>query len=51
MLADHDVMAKKMTGFSSKGEEEALYTNRSKGNFKQQVDGASKRYGDKTKGH
>lgn len=51
MLADHDVMAKQMRGVSSKGEEEALYTNRSKGNLKQQVDGASKRYGDKTKGH
>ena len=44
-------MAKQKGGVSSKGEKEALYTNRSEGNFKQLVDGASKRDGDKAKGH
>ncbi|CAL8997356.1 unnamed protein product [Prunus brigantina] len=33
------------------GEEEALYTNKSKGNFKQHVGSGSKRDGDKVKGH
>ncbi|CAL9014755.1 unnamed protein product [Prunus brigantina] len=44
-------MAKQMGGVSLKGEEEALYTNKSKGNFKQHVGGGSKRDGDKVKGH
>ncbi|CAB4293750.1 unnamed protein product [Prunus armeniaca] len=50
LLADHEAMAKQMGGVSLKGEEEALYTNKSKGNFKQHVGGGSKRYGDKAKG-
>ncbi|CAB4296246.1 unnamed protein product [Prunus armeniaca] len=33
------------------GEEEALYTNKSKGNFKQHIGGGFKRDGDKAKGH
>ncbi|CAL9028014.1 unnamed protein product, partial [Prunus brigantina] len=50
LLADQEAMAKQMGGVSLKGEEEALYTNRSKGNFKQHVGGGSKRDGDKVKG-
>ncbi|CAB4263099.1 unnamed protein product [Prunus armeniaca] len=49
LLADQEAMVKQMGGVSLKGEEEALYTNKSKGNFKQHVGGGSKRYGDKRK--
>ncbi|KAI5349292.1 PREDICTED: eukaryotic initiation factor 4A-15 [Prunus dulcis] len=38
-LADQDAMAKQIGGVSSKGEEEVLYSNRSKGNFKQLISG------------
>ncbi|XP_021821223.1 uncharacterized protein LOC110762835, partial [Prunus avium] len=42
LLADQEAMAKQMGGVSLKGEEEALYSNKSKGNFKQH-------FGDKEK--
>ncbi|KAM1283659.1 hypothetical protein FF1_026659 [Malus domestica] len=49
LLADQEALAKQMRGVLSRGE--ALYTNKSKGNFKQHVGGGSKRNGDKAKGH
>lgn len=51
LLAGQEAMAKQMGGISLKGEEEALYTNKSKGSFKQYIGGGSKRDGDKAKGH
>ncbi|CAL9025094.1 unnamed protein product [Prunus brigantina] len=50
LLADQEAMAKQMGGVSPKGEEEMLYTNKSKGRFKQHVGGGSKRNGDKVNG-
>ena len=50
LFADQEALAKQMGGVSSRGEEEALYTN-SKGSFKQRASGGSKRNGDNEKGH
>ncbi|KAM2243153.1 hypothetical protein PS2_009934 [Malus domestica] len=44
-------MAKKMGGVSLKGEEEALYTSKSKGTFKRYTGSGSKKDGDKVKNH
>ncbi|KAF2324390.1 hypothetical protein GH714_013463 [Hevea brasiliensis] len=43
LLADQEAMAKQMGGVSLKGEEEALYTNKSRGTYKQHVISGSKR--------
>ncbi|EXC28004.1 hypothetical protein L484_022235 [Morus notabilis] len=50
LLAGQEAMAKQMGGVSQKGEEDTLYTNKSKYNFKQHAKGGSKN-GDKGKGH
>ena len=50
LLADQKALAKQMGWVSSRGEEEALYTE-SKGSFKRRAGGGSKRHGDKAKGH
>lgn len=44
-------MAKEMGGVSLKGEEEALYTSKSKGTFKWYTGSGSKKDGDKVKSH
>ncbi|XP_020424487.1 uncharacterized protein LOC109950337 [Prunus persica] len=51
LLADQEAMAKQMRGVPPKGEEETLYTNKSKGSFKQHVSGGSKRNGGMVNGH
>ncbi|KAG6470975.1 hypothetical protein ZIOFF_072064 [Zingiber officinale] len=48
LLAGQEAIAKQMGGLSLKGEEEALYTNKNKGNFKRHT-GGSKKDGDKGK--
>ncbi|KAG6499850.1 hypothetical protein ZIOFF_039645 [Zingiber officinale] len=48
LLAGQEAMAKQMGGLSLKDEEEALYTNKNKGNFKRHT-GGSKKDGDKGK--
>ncbi|KAF2320714.1 hypothetical protein GH714_030269 [Hevea brasiliensis] len=50
LLAGQEAMAKQMGGVSLKGEEEALYTIKSRGTYKQNVISGSKR-NDKKKGH
>ncbi|KAH9650151.1 hypothetical protein KPL70_026252 [Citrus sinensis] len=44
-------MAKKMRGVSLKGEEEALYTNQSRGGSRQHNKGGSRKTGEQTKSH
>ncbi|XP_021287174.1 uncharacterized protein LOC110418698 [Herrania umbratica] len=44
-------MAKQMGGVSLKGEEEALYASKNRGNFKQRTIGISKKNDDKVKSH
>ncbi|KAJ0034131.1 hypothetical protein Pint_25240 [Pistacia integerrima] len=51
LLVGQEAMAKQMAGVSLKGEEEALYINKSKSNFKQHVGGRFKKDGDKGKSH
>ena len=51
LLSSQEAMAKQMGGVSLKGEEEALYTNKSKGYFKQHVGGGYKKDDDKAKSH
>ncbi|KAM1879682.1 hypothetical protein ACFX14_041524 [Malus domestica] len=51
LLAGQEAMAKKMGGVSLKGEEEALYTSKSKGTFKRYTRNGSKKDGDKVKSH
>ncbi|KAG6489183.1 hypothetical protein ZIOFF_050443 [Zingiber officinale] len=50
LLAGQEAMAKQMGGLSLKDEEEALYTNKNKGNFKRHT-GGSKKDGDKGKSY
>ncbi|KAL5769820.1 hypothetical protein ACOSP7_013974 [Xanthoceras sorbifolium] len=50
LLAGQEAMAKQIGGVLLKGEEEALYTNQSKGGLKQHKGGSTKT-GDKTKSH
>uniref|UniRef100_A0A2N9H8C5 GAG-pre-integrase domain-containing protein n=1 Tax=Fagus sylvatica TaxID=28930 RepID=A0A2N9H8C5_FAGSY len=47
LLADQEAMAKQMGGVSLKGEEEALYTSKTRGTFKRNTGGESKKDGDK----
>ncbi|XP_009348911.1 uncharacterized protein LOC103940514 [Pyrus x bretschneideri] len=51
LLADQEALAKQMGEVLSRGEDEAFYTNKSKGSFKQHVGRGSKRNGDKAKCH
>ncbi|KAI3448734.1 hypothetical protein Pfo_005399, partial [Paulownia fortunei] len=51
LLAGQEAMTKQMGGVSLKGEEEALYTNKSKGNFKRHTSSGYKKDGDKVKIH
>ncbi|KAM0986172.1 hypothetical protein ACFX2C_013371 [Malus domestica] len=51
LLAGQEAMAKQMGGVSLKGEEEALYTSKSKGTFKRYIGNGSKKDGDKVKSH
>ncbi|KAK3011071.1 hypothetical protein RJ639_010746 [Escallonia herrerae] len=51
LLTSQEAMAKQMGGVSLKGEEEALYANKSRGNSKQHTTNGSKRNHDKEKGH
>lgn len=44
-------MANQMGGVSLKGEEEAFYTSKSRGNFKRHTGNGSKKDGDKVKSH
>ncbi|GFZ08250.1 hypothetical protein Acr_20g0000580 [Actinidia rufa] len=44
-------MAKQMGGVSLKGEEEALYTSKTRGTFKRYTSSGSKKDGDKVKSH
>ncbi|KAJ0103216.1 hypothetical protein Patl1_06266 [Pistacia atlantica] len=49
LLADQEAMAKKIGGVLLKGEEEALYTSKSRGAFKRYNGSGSKKHGDKGK--
>jgi hypothetical protein len=51
LLADQEAMAKQMGGVSLKGEEEALYTSKTRGTFKRNTGNESKKDGDKVKSH
>uniref|UniRef100_A0A2N9I986 CCHC-type domain-containing protein n=1 Tax=Fagus sylvatica TaxID=28930 RepID=A0A2N9I986_FAGSY len=51
LLADQEAMAKQMGGVSLKGEEEALYTSKTRGTFKRNTGSESKKDGDKVKSH
>ncbi|KAG6471607.1 hypothetical protein ZIOFF_069051 [Zingiber officinale] len=51
LLAGQEAMAKKMGEVSLKGEEEAIYTNKSKGSFKRHAGDGSKKDGDKVKNY
>lgn len=51
LLAGQEALVKQMRGVSLKGEEEALYVNKSRGNSKQHTVGGSKKFDDKAKGH
>ena len=51
LLAGQEAMAKQMGEVSLKGEEEALYTSKSKDTFKRYTGGGSKKDGDKMKNH
>ncbi|GMY29760.1 putative disease resistance protein, partial [Fagus crenata] len=46
-----EAMAKQMGGVSLKGEEEALYTSKTRGTFKRNTSSESKKDGDKVKSH
>ncbi|KAE8674817.1 putative disease resistance protein [Hibiscus syriacus] len=49
LLAGQEAMAKQMGGVSLKGEEEALYTSKSRGTFQRYTGSGSKKDGDKVK--
>ncbi|KAM1301664.1 hypothetical protein ACFX2H_012670 [Malus domestica] len=51
LLAGQEAMAKQMGRVLLKGEEEALYTSKSKGTFKRYTGSGSKKDGDKVKSH
>ena len=51
LLAGQEAMAKQMGGVSLKSEEEALYTNKSKGTFKRYTGSGSKKDGEKVQSH
>ncbi|KAE8667231.1 tir-nbs resistance protein [Hibiscus syriacus] len=51
LLADQEAMAKQMGGVSLKGEEEALYTSKSRGTFQRYTGSGSKNDGDKVKNY
>uniref|UniRef100_A0A2N9IT58 Integrase catalytic domain-containing protein n=1 Tax=Fagus sylvatica TaxID=28930 RepID=A0A2N9IT58_FAGSY len=51
LLAHQEAMAKQMGGVSLKGEEEALYTSKTRGTFKRNTGSESKKDGDKVKSH
>ncbi|KAE8665979.1 tir-nbs resistance protein [Hibiscus syriacus] len=51
MLAGQEAMAKQMGGVSLKGEEEALYTSKSRGTFQRYTGSGSKKDGDKVKNY
>ncbi|KAE8724613.1 tir-nbs resistance protein [Hibiscus syriacus] len=51
LLAGQEAMAKQMGGVSLKGEEEALYTSKSRGNFQRYTGNGSKKDGDKVKNY
>jgi Zinc knuckle len=51
LLAGQEALAKQMVGTSPKSEEEALYTNKSRGNSKQNNRGGFKKNDDKPKSH
>ncbi|KAM2723556.1 hypothetical protein EV1_026500 [Malus domestica] len=51
LLAGQEAMAKQMGGVSLKSEEEALYTNKSKGTFKRYTGSESKKDGEKVQSH
>ncbi|KAE8695620.1 tir-nbs resistance protein [Hibiscus syriacus] len=51
LLADQEAMAKQMGGVSLKGEEEALYTSKSRGTFQRYTGSGSKKDGDKVKNY
>ncbi|KAE8676041.1 hypothetical protein F3Y22_tig00111634pilonHSYRG00007 [Hibiscus syriacus] len=50
-LAGQEAMAKQMGGVSLKGEEEALYTSKSRGTFQRYTGNGSKKDGDKVKNY
>ncbi|KAE8679378.1 hypothetical protein F3Y22_tig00111402pilonHSYRG01323 [Hibiscus syriacus] len=51
LLAGQEAMAKQMGGVSLKGEEEALYTSKSRGTFQRYTGNGSKKDGDKVKNY
>ncbi|KAE8708930.1 hypothetical protein F3Y22_tig00110332pilonHSYRG00561 [Hibiscus syriacus] len=51
LLAGQEAMAKQMGGVSLKGEEEALYTSKSRGTFQRYTGSGSKKDGDKVKNY
>ncbi|KAE8679564.1 tir-nbs resistance protein [Hibiscus syriacus] len=51
LLAGQEAMAKQMRGVSLKGEEEALYTSKSRGTFQRYTGSRSKKDGDKVKNY
>nr|DAD23742.1 TPA_asm: hypothetical protein HUJ06_025205 [Nelumbo nucifera] len=51
LLAGQEALAEKMGGISLKGEEEALYVNKSRRNSKQHTFGGSKKNDDKARNH
>ncbi|KAL9418473.1 hypothetical protein AB3S75_036436 [Citrus x aurantiifolia] len=51
LLTGQEAMAKKMGRVSLKGEEEALYTNQSRGGSRQHNKGGSRKTGEQTKSH
>ncbi|KAK4492038.1 hypothetical protein RD792_002828 [Penstemon davidsonii] len=51
LLAGQEALAKQMGGVSLKGEEEALYANKNRGNFKQHATGEFKKNDNKAKSH
>nr|GEV57600.1 uncharacterized protein [Tanacetum cinerariifolium] len=51
LLASQEALIKQMGGVSIKKDEEALYANKGKGNFKQHFRSGSKKNDDKAKGH
>ncbi|KAE8723067.1 PLAC8 family protein [Hibiscus syriacus] len=51
LLAGQEVMAKQMGGVSLKGEDEALYTSKSRGTFQRYTGSGSKKNGDKVKNY
>lgn len=51
LLVGQEAIAKRIVGVSLKGEEEALYTNKSKGTSKRHTGNGSKKDGDKVTNH